>query len=83
MLEGYSTSITARGLMHPNKGGGPGGCWRPLTRPQWYSVTRQMQQHSTALKAEHIKHTLTVEELVTDLVPLKCKILTGEEVKLF
>lgn len=66
--------------MHPNKGGGSGGGWRPLTRPQWYTVTKQMQQYSSALKVEHCKHALTTEELVTDLVPLKCKILPGEEV---
>lgn len=77
VLEGYSTSLTARGLMHPNKGGSSGGGWRPLTRPQWYSVTKQMQQHSAALKLEHCRHSLTMEELVTDLVPLKCKILSG------
>ena len=78
MLEEYSTSVTARGLMHPNQHGTTGGGWRPLTRPQWYSVSKKMQQHSQALKEEHCKHSLTTEELMTVLVPLKCKILTGK-----
>ncbi|KAG0708054.1 Cell cycle checkpoint protein RAD17 [Chionoecetes opilio] len=77
VLEGYSASVTARGLMHPNKDGTSGGGWRPLTRPQWYAVTRKMQHHASALKAEHCTSSLTTEELMTVLVPMKCKILTG------
>ncbi|XP_063876422.1 cell cycle checkpoint protein RAD17-like isoform X1 [Scylla paramamosain] len=77
VLEGYSASVTARGLMHPNKDGTSGGSWRPITRPQWYTVTKKMQEHSLAIKEEHCKHSLTTEELMTVLVPLKCRILPG------
>ncbi|MPC14136.1 Cell cycle checkpoint protein RAD17 [Portunus trituberculatus] len=77
VLEGYSASVTARGLMHPNKDGTSGGAWRPITRPQWYAVTKKMQEHSLAIKEEHCKHSLTTEELMTILVPFKCRILPG------
>lgn len=75
VLEGYSASVTARGLMHPNKDSTSGGAWRPITRPQWYAVTKKVQDHSLAIKEEHCKHSLTTEELMTVLVPFKCRIL--------
>ena len=45
-LLGYSTSVACRGLMHssnPLHHSTSGGKWRPLHKPQWTAVNKQVR----------------------------------------
>ena len=45
-LLGYSTSVACRGLMHSNNPlhhSTSGGKWRPLHKPQWTAVNKQVR----------------------------------------
>lgn len=89
VLEDYAASVSVRGMMYANDGmnsssgsgssSSGGGVWRPLCRPQWYSVTREAQNNTSLLMREHRIQPLTSEELTTVMAPLKAKILQRQQ----
>ena len=76
-LREYASSVAARSMMfcnssragHSVKGAGSGLGWKPLHKPQWFSVVKQARSNCQAVKDLFKGQCWTPIELQTNLIP--------------
>lgn len=65
----YTPCLAIRGLMFCNQGRSGKGGWRPLHKPQWYSVMKNRRSNfATALELFH-EHTRDASQLHCEIIP--------------
>ncbi|XP_078317725.1 cell cycle checkpoint protein RAD17-like [Crassostrea virginica] len=75
VLAEYAASIATRGLLHSNSSrskhttGGSGLGWKPLHKPQWYSVCKTERQHCESARHLFKSYACPPDVLQTELVP--------------
>ncbi|XP_074643529.1 cell cycle checkpoint protein RAD17-like [Tubulanus polymorphus] len=79
VMREYSSSVAARGLMFSNSArslcssGTTGLGWKPLHKPQWFSVIRKMREQLASAKVLFRGSYWTPDELTTQFLPFLSK----------
>ncbi|XP_061182185.1 cell cycle checkpoint protein RAD17-like [Saccostrea echinata] len=75
VLQEYAASIATRGLLHSNSSrskystGGSGLGWKPLHKPQWYSISKTNRQNCDVARHLFKSYACPPDVLQTELIP--------------
>lgn len=75
VLQQYAAAVATRGLIHSNSArarfssGGSGLGWKPLHKPQWYSVMKQARQNCDSARCLFKNYAKPPEVLQTEILP--------------
>ncbi|XP_066295487.1 cell cycle checkpoint protein RAD17-like [Branchiostoma lanceolatum] len=67
-LSHYGVSVATRGLMHAKTAVSKGG-WRPLYKPEWYSVQQKFLSNRRTAVGKYVDQCLPAVELFTQKLP--------------